>query len=217
MININIAAPGQHKLPPLPYPHDALEPVISSATMHFHHDIHHKTYVDDLNKTELKLVEVREKKNYDNIKLLEDNLAFNGSGHILHSIYWTILTPPRKTNLPSDNFISIINASFGSMNSFKEQFINAALKTEGSGWAVLVWIPAFNMLDILQTEKHQNIITYGGIPILVIDVWEHAYYLDYQNRRADYLKAVWKIINWKQVEKRFEEALEGKVSLITRR
>lgn len=214
MININTAAPGQHKLPPLPYQYDALEPVISSATMHFHHDIHHKTYVDDLNKTELKLVEARDKKNYDNIKLLEDELAFNGSGHILHSIYWTILNPSRKANLPSDNFINIINTSFGSMNSFKEQFINAALKTEGSGWAVLSWIPAFNMLEILQTEKHQNIITYSAIPIFVIDVWEHAYYLDYQNRRADYLKAIWKIINWKQVERRFEEALEGKVSLI---
>jgi superoxide dismutase, Fe-Mn family len=125
--------PGQHKLPPLPYQYNALEPVISASTMHFHHDFHHKTYVDDLNKTELKLVEARKAKDFSNIKALENDLAFNSSGHILHSIFWTIMTSPRKIVQPSPELTNFICTFFGDLDAFKGQFTNAALKVEGSG------------------------------------------------------------------------------------
>lgn len=205
--------PGGHQLPPLPYQYDALEPVISSKTLHLHHDIHHKTYVDDLNKAELKLVEARKNNDFDQIKFWENELAFNGSGHILHSIYWTIMTPVGTGGQPGYQTLSLINSYFGSFPAFHQQFSNAAVKVEGSGWAILTWQPTWQRLEILQAEKHQNLTQWSGIPVLVIDVWEHAYYLDYQNKRKDYVDAWWRLVNWFEVEKRIILALRGQVPL----
>jgi superoxide dismutase, Fe-Mn family len=205
--------PGQHQLPPLPYPYNALEPVISSTTLHYHHDIHHKTYVDDLNKVELKLVDARKNMDFELIKCLENELAFNGSGHILHSIYWTIMTSVGRGGQPGPQTLNQINSYFGSFNAFKEQFSNAAIKVQGSGWAILTWQPTWKRLEILQSEKHQNGTQWSGIPILVLDVWEHAYYLDYQNRRKDYVKAWWQLVNWNEVERRLLLAAKGQVPL----
>jgi len=205
---------GQHRLPPLPYAYNALEPVISSATLHYHHDIHHKTYVDDLNKAELKLVELRNTNDFDLIKCWEDQLAFNGSGHILHSIYWTILGPEGKGGQPGPQTLTQINNYFGSFRAFLQQLTNAAIKVEGSGWGILTWQPTWQRLEILQAEKHQNLTQWSGIPILVLDVWEHAYYLDYQNRRKDYVNALWKLVNWNEVERRLISAMRGQVPMM---
>jgi superoxide dismutase, Fe-Mn family len=210
-MNYTMVAPGGHKLPPLPYPYNALEPVIGSETLQIHHDIHHKTYVDDLNKAELKLVEARKNNDFDLIKYWENELAFNGSGHILHSIYWTIMTPVGSGGQPCFQTLKQINNYFGSFPAFLQQFSNAASKVEGSGWAVLTWQPSWQRLEILQAEKHQNLTQWSGIPILVLDVWEHAYYLDYQNRRKDYVKVWWQLVNWYEVESRLIQAMRAQV------
>lgn len=205
---------GKHKLPPLPYPYDALEPIISSTTLRYHHDHHHKSYVDGLNKAELALVEARKQNNLTFIKYWENELAFNGSGHILHSIYWTIMAPKEFKSKPCRNTVKEINKYFGSFDIFIEQFITAANRVEGSGWGILVWNPAWNRLEILTAEKHQNLTQWGAIPILVVDVWEHAYYLDYQYDRERYLKEWFNLINWFEVENRLQLAKRGQLPLL---
>lgn len=205
--------PGKHQLSPLPYAYNALEPVISSTTLHYHHDIHHKAYVDNLNKAELELVKARETGNFDLIKYWENELAFNGSGHILHSIYWTSMCPEGRGGQPGPQTSYHINNYFGGMDQFVKQFTNAAVKVEGSGWAILTWQPTWQRLEILQAEKHQNLTQWSGIPLLVLDVWEHAYYLDYQSRRQNYVDAWLKLINWYEVEKRLLLAMRALVPL----
>jgi Fe-Mn family superoxide dismutase len=206
--------PGGHRLPPLPYPYNALEPVISSATLHIHHDRHHRAYVEGLNRAELKLAQARQAQDFSLVKHWERELAFNGSGHILHSIYWTVMAPAGKGGRPGPETAEGINACFGSFAVFQSQFSAAATEVEASGWAVLVWQPAWGRLEILNAEKHQNLTQWGSIPVLVLDAWEHAYYLDYQNRRADYVNAWWQIVNWNEVERRLLLAREGKMPLV---
>ena len=205
--------PGQHQLPPLPYDYNALEPVISAETLRLHHDKHHKAYVDGLNKAENALVEVRKRNDHQFLKYWENELAFHGSGHILHSIYWTIMAPLRMGGHPGPHTIYQINCYFGSFHSFKNQFINAANEVEGSGWGILTWQPTWRRLEVLQAEKHQNLTQWSGIPILVCDVWEHAYYLDYQNNRQKYIDSWWELINWQEVERRLILAINGWVPL----
>jgi len=209
----SIVPPGSHQLPPLPYPYNALEPVISSTTLRFHHDNHHKSYIEGLNKAELKLVEARQKRDFALIKHWGRELAFHGSGHILHSIYWTSMAPISSGGQPGTVTQSLINGTFGSFLIFQEQFTNAAINVEASGWAILVWQPAWRRLEILTAEKHQNLTQWGGIPILVLDVWEHAYYVDYQYRRPDYVKAWWNIVNWRELERRLLLANQGQLPL----
>lgn len=206
--------PGGHSLPPLPYSYDALEPVIDAKTLEIHHNKHHKKYVDDLNKTELALAAARDQGDFTSIKCLEDDLAFNGSGHILHSIYWTIMTNPKAGGSPSAMLSNWINWCFGSFNAFKTQFSEAAKNVEGSGWGILGYNPAFCRLEILQCEKHQNLTQWGVIPVLVCDVWEHAYYLKYQNLRDQYVDAWWDLVNWAEVERRFVKAFNGKLPIL---
>jgi len=209
----SMVAPGGHQLPPLPYPYNALEPVISAATLRFHHDNHHKSYVEGLNKAEHKLVEARQKRDFALIKHWERELAFHGSGHILHSIYWTVMSPIGSGGQPGSLTQQLINSYFGSISAFQEQFTQAAINVEASGWAMLVWQPAWNRLELLNAEKHQNLTQWGNIPIVVIDLWEHAYYLDYQYRRPDYIKSWWNIVNWREVEDRLALAFQGKMPL----
>jgi len=204
---------GEHKLPPLPYGYTALEPVIDAKTLQIHHDRHHKKYVDDLNTTEKATQSARQQSDMKYIKYLENELAFNGSGHILHSIYWTIMTSPGKGGSVRPQTLSYIKSYFGSYDEFKEQFISAANTVEGSGWAVLGWNPAWGRLEILQCEKHQNLTQWSIIPILVCDVWEHAYYLKYQNQRSDFINSWYTLINWSEVEKRLILAQKGQIML----
>nr|WP_273834542.1 superoxide dismutase [Pseudalkalibacillus sedimenti] len=195
---------GEHTLPPLPYKYNALEPAISARIMELHHDIHHKSYVDGLNKAELALQEARKNNDFDLIKHWERELAFNGAGHYLHTLFWSVMSP--KGGEPDSELRSEIQKSFGSFNQFKQQFTNAANKVEGSGWAILVWSPVSRRLEILQAEKHQNLSQWDIVPLLAIDVWEHAYYLQYENKRKQYIENWWSIVNWNEVNKRFAKA-----------
>jgi Fe-Mn family superoxide dismutase len=214
-VHCSMLPPGGHRLPPLPYSYNALEPVISATTLGFHHDKHHRSYVEGLNNTELKLVEARSKRDFSLIKHWERELAFHGSGHILHSIYWAGMTPPCSGGQPGTFTQELVRAYFGSLPGFQEQFTHAATKVEASGWVILVWQPAWNRLEILTAEKHQDLTQWGSIPILALDVWEHAYYLDYQNRRADYVTSWWNIVNWIEVEQRLSLTSQGRMPLLS--
>lgn len=196
---------GGHRLPPLPYAYDALEPYIDEKTMRIHHDIHHQSYVDGLNKAEKKLEEARKSGDFELVKHWERELAFNGAGHYLHTIFWNIMNP-RGGGEPGGELAQQIKNYFGSFDRFKKQFTEAADKVEGGGWAILVWSPRSHRLEILQAEKHQNLSQWDVVPLLTLDVWEHAYYLKHQNKRKDYINDWWKVVYWPEVADRFKHA-----------
>lgn len=203
---------GGHVLPPLPYPYDALEPYISRETLRFHHDKHHQAYVNGLNEAEEALARARAQGDFALTRYWERELAFNGSGHILHSIYWTNMTP-RGTPGPGPMLSAQINAVFGNFDAFRRQFLTAAEQVEGSGWSILIWNPSWRRVEVLQAEKHEDLTQWGGIPILVVDVWEHAYYVDYRNDRRRYLEAWWNLVNWPDVERRLVTGMMTQVPL----
>lgn len=196
---------GQHKLPPLPYPYDALEPYISSEIMKLHHDKHHRSYVEGLNKAEKMMEKARNTGDYSLIKHWEREASFNGSGHYLHTIFWNNMSP-EDGGQPKGNLYKQIEMDFESFDQFKKHFSEAANKVEGVGWAILVWSLHSQRLEILQSEKHQNLTQWETIPLLVLDVWEHAYYLQYKNDRNKYIENWWNIVNWKDVSNRFQKA-----------
>lgn len=198
-------ATGKHTLPPLPYPYDALEPVISEEIMRLHHTKHHQSYVDGLNKAELKLAEARATGDFSLIKHWSRELAFHGSGHYLHTIFWNNMNPAGGGK-PTGKLLKEIEKYFGSFEVFKKQFTEAAKAVEGVGWAILVWSPRARRLEILQSERHMLLTQWDTIPLLVLDVWEHAYYLQYKNNRGEYIRNWWNIVNWKDVEQRFQKA-----------
>ena len=201
-----------HELPKLPYAYDSLEPYIDKETMLIHHDKHHKAYVDNLNKAiegheELQDKDVEELlKNLDSIST-EVRIAIknHGGGHYNHSFFWTIL---KKDVKPNGEILALIMRDFGNYENFVTQLKQAAVTQFGSGWAWLVLNPGTRKLEIMQTHDQECPITYGKIPLLVVDVWEHAYYLKYQNRRADYVDAFVKIINWEKVNENYLNALK---------
>ncbi|MGH9338782.1 MAG: superoxide dismutase [Acidobacteriota bacterium] len=190
-----------HQLPPLPYDYNALEPHIDEQTMRLHHDKHHQSYVDGLNKAEQKLQEARQNGDFTLVKHWEREIAFHGSGHFLHSIFWPNMSP-KGGGEPSGELAAAIKRDFGSFDAFKNHFQAAAGAVEGSGWAILAHQTLSGQLTILGVEKHQNLNQFGCVPLLVLDVWEHAYYLKYQNKRPDYVKAFFNVINWSDVAKR---------------
>jgi Fe-Mn family superoxide dismutase len=196
---------GGHKLPPLPYSYDALEPYIDEQTMRIHHDKHHQTYVDGLNKAEMMMARARATNDFELIKHWEREAAFNGAGHYLHTIFWQIMSP-MGGGVPQGELAEQIIRDFGSFEAFKRHFSQAAEKVEGGGWALLVWSPRAQHLEILTAEKHQNLSQWDVIPLLVLDVWEHAYYLSYQNERAKYINAWWNVVNWPHVQDRYLQA-----------
>lgn len=194
-----------HELPSLAYPYDALEPYYDEETLRLHHGKHHQSYVDGLNKAETQLAEARSRSDYGLIKHWLKEIAFHGSGHILHTLFFENLAPAGQSS-PGQKTINQLEKDFGSFDEFKKMFTAAAAAVEGSGWALLCYNPLFQQLEILQAEKHQNLTQWGVIPLLVIDVWEHAYYLKYQNRRPEYIAAWWNIVNWDKVEERLVKA-----------
>jgi Fe-Mn family superoxide dismutase len=196
---------GGHKLPPLPYPYNALEPYIDAKTMQLHHDKHHQGYVDGLNKAEKQMAEARRKNDFDLIKHWEREAAFHGAGHYLHTIFWNVMSP-QGGGTPTGALATQIKQDFGSFDAFKKHFSKAAEQVEAVGWAILVWSPRSHRLEILQAEKHQNLSQWDVVPLLVLDVWEHAYYLKYNNKRADYVDAWWNVVNWPYVAERFQQA-----------
>jgi len=197
----------KHTLPQLPYAYNALEPHYDEQTVKIHHDLHHQAYVDGLNNAEAKLAEAREKDDFTLIKHWERELAFHGSGHILHTLFWENMQP-NGGGQPSGSIAERINQDFNDYSTFKKQFSTAAVAVEASGWAVLCWNPMFKKLVILQIEKHQNLTQWGVIPLLILDVWEHAYYLKYQNKRAAFVEAWWNLVNWEVVNTRFQQAIQ---------
>jgi Fe-Mn family superoxide dismutase len=196
-----------HELPRLPYPYDALEPYIDEQTMRLHHDVHHAGYVKGLNTAEEKLAEAREAGDFALVQHWSRQAAFHGSGHLLHSIFWPNMIAASKAKATPDGELGrAITRDFGSFDAFRAQFEAASNAVEGSGWGILAYRPADDMLVILQAEKHQNLTQWGVIPLLVLDVWEHAYYLKYQNRRSEYVKSFFNIINWDDVADRYKKA-----------
>jgi len=194
-----------YELPPLPYAYDSLEPHYDEQTVRLHHDKHHAAYVAGLNKAEEQLATARASGDYALIKHWERELAFHGSGHLLHTLFWENMTP-RGGGQPGGDLATQIARDFGSFDAFKAQFTAAANAVEGSGWCLLGWAPGLDKLVILQVEKHQDLTVWGVVPLLIVDVWEHAYYLKYQNRRAEWLGSWWNIVNWADVASRFARA-----------
>lgn len=194
----------QHTLPNLPYGYDALEPVIDAKTLELHHSKHHQSYVDGLNKAETALQTARQNGDFATVKHLRREIAFHGSGHMLHSLYWENMTP-QKDQEPKEELATAIENKFGSYDAFVQEFVATTLVVEGSGWGILGLSP-FGELEIYTCEKHQDLTQWGVTPLLVCDVWEHAYYLNYQNRRADYIQGFMSIINWRVVEERYMQA-----------
>jgi Fe-Mn family superoxide dismutase len=190
------------ELPPLPYKYNALEPVISQKIMELHHGKHHKSYVDGANAALEKLEKYRKGEMEIDVRATLRDLSFHMNGHVLHSIFWHNMKPPEENSKPGGKIGDLINKVFGSFESFKKEFSNAAKSVEGSGWAVLIKDEKDN-LYVFQIEKHNLMHVAGFKPLLVLDVWEHAYYLDYLNDRGKYVDNWWKVVNWDDVEKRF--------------
>ena len=195
-----------HTLPELPYAYDALEPHIDAKTMELHHSKHHAAYVKGLNEAEAALAKTRAANDYAMVQYWSKRAAFNGGGHFLHSMFWTVMAPAGKGGggVPEGALMDHITRDFGSFEAFKAQFSAAAAAVEGSGWALLVYRPADDRLVILQAENQHKLTDWAGTPVMGLDVWEHAYYLTYQNRRADYIAAWWNVVNWGQVQKNID-------------
>lgn len=190
------------KMKELPYPFNALEPYYSTKTLKLHYEILYKGYIDNTNAIQEKLEKARKDNDFSNIKCLERNLSFFGSGAILHELFFENLGPAIPTS-PDVSLMEQIIKDFESFEKFKSQFVAASIAVEASGWCLLVWVPEWKELEILQCEKHQDLTLWGCVPLLVIDMWEHSYYLQYTTKRPDYMNAIWNIINWNQVNRRF--------------
>ena len=198
--------PGQHRLPPLPYAYDALEPHIDAETMRLHHDRHHRAYAEGLNRAERALAEARASGDFALVKHWERELAFNGAGHYLHTLFWESMAPGGSE--PDRELIAQMEQDFGGFERFRQQFSRAAEGVEGGGWAIWVWSPRANRTEILTAEKHQNLSQWDVVPLLPLDVWEHAYYLKYRNDRAAYVENWWNVVNWPAVAARLRRARE---------
>jgi len=202
-------------LPPLPYDYKALEPHIDAATMQFHHDKHHAAYVKNLNDAVNKYPQLKSKSVEDLVRNLnsvpEDirtTLRNNGGGHLNHTMFWAIMGP-NGGGQPKGAIAKAIQSSFGSFEDFKKQFNEAGTKRFGSGWAWLVRTKD-GKLQIMSTANQDSPLMEGNYPIMGNDVWEHAYYLKYQNKRADYLTAWWNVVNWDEVNKRYDRAMRAR-------
>lgn len=198
----------EYKLPELPYDFAALEPVISAEIMELHYKKHHQAYVTNLNKALEQFYEAQAKQNLETVASTLSAIKFNGGGHINHSIFWTNLSPKNKNGgvPPEGPLLETINQQFGSLQNLIDQLSTKAVGIQGSGWGWLGWSKPNNRLVIETCDNQDPLITKGLIPLLGIDVWEHAYYLQYKNVRADYVKSIWGIVNWKNVADRFEKA-----------
>lgn len=200
------AASGKegYTLPALPYSLNDLEPHLDPLTLKLHHDKHHAGYVKGLNNTLAALEKARQQGSHEHVRKLLRALSFHGSGHVLHTIYFSSLSPdPEK---PKGALARAIKDQYDGVETLESELLAAARTVAGSGWAALVYEPLGKKLLVLQIEKHENQVFMGTIPILAVDVWEHAYYLKYQNRRGKYLEAVKKLLDWKEAGKRFDKA-----------
>src|SRR5690554_852193 len=202
-----------YTLPELQYDYAALEPSISGTIMELHHSKHHQAYVTGANTALAQLAEARDKGDLTGVNKLEKDLAFNLGGHVNHSVFWTNMSPDGGDK-PTGDFASAIDEHFGSFEKFQAHFTAAALGVQGSGWSVLAWDSIGQRLIIEQLFDQQSNAALGTIPVLMLDVWEHAYYIDYKNVRADYVKAFWNIVNWQNVQQRLDAARTGTTGLL---
>nr|WP_290668036.1 superoxide dismutase [Ardenticatena sp.] len=200
-----------HELPALPYAYDALEPYIDARTMEIHHTKHHQGYVNNLNKALEAYPHLQDKSVEEvlrNIESVPEDIRTavrnNGGGHANHSLFWTIMAP-NAGGAPTGDLAAAIDAAFGSFDAFKETFSKAAATRFGSGWAWLV-VTAFGELKVYSTPNQDSPYMFGHTPILGLDVWEHAYYLNYQNRRGDYIGNWWNVVNWEKVAEYYAAA-----------
>ena len=196
---------AQYELPDLPYDTAALEPHLSGEILELHHGKHHKAYVDGANATNEKLAAARDSGDYATINQLEKNLAFHTSGHVLHSLFWQNMSPDGG-GPPDGDLASAIKEHLLSFEAFQAQMTEAANNVQGSGWAALSWEPLGRRLIVEQIYDHQGNVGQGGPPLLVLDMWEHAYYLQYKNVKGDWVKAFWNVVNWPDVAERFGRA-----------
>lgn len=196
-----------YTLPELPYSYDALEPVISNELLAIHHDLHHKSYVDNANKILEKLDKAREEGSDVDFGAMYKALSFNVGGHVLHSLFWENLGPQGGETGPSNALKKALEDEYGGLERFILEFSETALKVEGSGWAALTYCRKTKRPIIMQIEKH-NLDIYPMFSILlVLDVWEHAYYMDYLNKRGEFIDKFWEVVNWSEVSKRFDETI----------
>jgi Fe-Mn family superoxide dismutase len=204
---------ADYTLPDLPYDYSALEPHISGRIMELHHDKHHAAYVAGANAAVAKLAEARASGSFEAVNLHEKNLAFNLGGHVNHSVFWKNLSPAGGGQ-PTGAIGSAIDEFFGSFDAFQKHFTATAVGIQGSGWSILAWDSIGARLVIVQLFDQQSNIALGLIPIVTLDMWEHAFYLDYLNVKADYVKAWWNVVNWADAAERFTRAQQQAAGLI---
>jgi Fe-Mn family superoxide dismutase len=203
-----------YTLPDLPYDYSALEPHISGRIMELHHDKHHATYVKGANAALEKLAAARSASNFETLALLEKSLAFNVSGHVLHSVFWTNLSPDGGGQ-PTGPLAQILDDTFGGFDRFRSHMNEAAATIQGSGWALASWEPAARRVVVQQVYDHQGNHGQGSVPLLAIDAWEHAYYLQYANEKAKFFDALWNVVNWADVARRYDLARSADLSLVS--
>ena len=194
-----------YSLPDLTYDYAALEPNISGRIMELHHDKHHMAYVTGANSALDLLAEARDKNDLTWVNKLQKDLAFNLAGHVNHTVFWRNLSP-EGGDKPVGDLAAAIDEFFGSYDGFRAHFTASALGIQGSGWSILAWDVLGSRLIIEQLYDHQGNLAPASIPLLMLDMWEHAFYLDYQNVKAEYVKAFWNIVSWPDVQARFEAA-----------
>ena len=191
-----------YTLPELSYDYSALEPHVSARVLELHHDKHHAAYVRNANEALEQLEEARAMEDFTRVSALERALAFNVSGHILHSIFWRNLAP-KAGGRPQGELLAAFENDFGSFDLFQQQMNEVAASIMGSGWAALVYEPLSRRLLVTQIHDHQSELSPGNVPLLVMDAWEHAYYLQYENRKSDFFAALWNLWKWEDVAARF--------------
>jgi len=204
---------SKYVLPDLSYDYGALEPNISGKIMELHHDKHHLAYVNGANSALDALAEAREKNDLTMVNKFQKDLAFNLAGHVNHTVFWKNMSP-EGGDKPTGELAAAIDEFFGSFDAFRAHFTASALGIQGSGWSILVWDILGQKLIIEQLYDHQGDLSVGSIPLLMLDMWEHAFYLDYQNVKPEYVKAFWNIVNWADVQARFLDASKNTSTLL---
>jgi superoxide dismutase, Fe-Mn family len=194
-----------YELPDLPYDYGALEPHISGRIMELHHGRHHAAYVKGANQALERLADARAGEDFATLTMLQKDLAFHLSGHVLHSLFWTNLSPSGGGD-PEGGLADELDATFGSVDVFRKQMSQAASTIQGAGWALAAWEPVAGRIVVQQVYDHQGNHGQGTIPLLAIDAWEHAYYLQYLNAKGDFFDAVWQVVNWADVAERLTAA-----------
>ena len=204
---------ADYSLPDLPYDYGDLEPSISGQIMELHHSKHHQAYVAGTNTALEQLAEARSANTLGTVNMLQKNLAFNLAGHVNHSVFWTNMSPDGGDK-PTGELASAIDEFFGTFDAFRAHFAAAALGIQGSGWTILAWESIGQKLIIEQLYDHQGNLAVGTVPLLLLDMWEHAFYLQYKNVKADYAKAWWNVVNWADVQARYNRAVTQTAGLI---